>query len=477
MPSCSGNHKQAPMTGGGIRSMLRRAKSGLRKLTKRNKPAPKPLVNSYEMEKIKPTIASTRFGSKSKYNNRAAHRQGVADLEQYVKQLQEEVKELTQQSDIAQTAHGQCMDREAKRLGNPALTKELEAAVSKLAKAEKQLETERAEVKRLYEANGIAERTLMQKKEELAEANAKLTECESGKASLGRRHVNRTLGALDTEDALNKASEAEKLLAIAREQLATLQDKYTSATQHAGTKSEKITELGVKLNAANAKVTSLESNLVNARAFDKKKSIRRRFAQNIAHGALSIMQKRASVKRQSAAKTKATLDNALSNLNKLNEEYNKSVEINGTNTEQNMQLRAMLDKANDKVNRLQAAIGSTERKLASAERRKQQASSRAANLELESDVLKAQYAAAAERLENDTLKRSQELKHKNNLLAAARNQFADVEANRKLKSKAAELVKNNMFSRRLTVGVQNLKSSKKSRQSNWFASGGHATRG
>lgn len=220
MPSCSGN-KKAPMTGGGVRSMLRRAKSGLRKLTKRNKPTPT-RNEEYEMVDLSPKIATTRFGSKSKYNNRAAHRQGVADLERYVKQLQEEVKELTQQSEIAQTAHGQCMDREAKRLGNPALTKELEAAVEKLAKAEKQLEKEHAEVIRLYDANGEAERKLMYVEKELAEAKrkkeladsghigcmtmsgklvnekkqltkeldaavAKLAECESIKSSLGRR--------------------------------------------------------------------------------------------------------------------------------------------------------------------------------------------------------------------------------------------------------------------------------------------------
>lgn len=293
MPSCSGN-KKATMTGGGVRSMLRRAKSGLRKLTKRNKSTRN---EAYEMVDLSPKIATTRFGSKSKYNNRMVHRMGVADLERYVKQLQEEVKELTQQSEIAQTAHGQCMDREAKRLGNPALTKELEVAVEKLAKAEKQLETERDEVRRLYDANSEANRKLMYTEKELESAVAKLSECESGKSSLGRRHaaaakmyrqahVDRTLGALETEEALDKTIEAEELLAKAQKQAATLQAQYDRATAHAGTKSEKVTELTMKLGAANAKVAKLESNLASA-----ERRTQRRFPvskQNIARGASSM---------------------------------------------------------------------------------------------------------------------------------------------------------------------------------------------
>ncbi len=302
MPSCSGNHKQAPMTGGGVGSMLRRAKSKLRKLTKRNKPT-KPANASYEMVDLTPpTIASTRFGPESMYNNREVHRRAVDDLEQHVLKLTEEKEKLG---------------------------KALKAAVDKVA------------------------------------------ECETGKASLGRRHaaaakmyraahVDRTLGAL----------KGEELLAEAMKQVKELQGQYDRATKHAGTKSEKVTELGMKLTAANAKVAELESN------------------------------------------------------------------------------------------------------LESAKRRAQLANSRAASLELESDVLKAQYAADAEKLENDKQKHSKELTQRNNLLAAARNQFAEVEANRKLKSKATKLAENNTFTRRLKAGVQLPKSSKKSSMPNWFKSGG-----
>jgi chromosome segregation ATPase len=458
MPSCSGN-KKAPMTGGF--SLLRRAKSGLRKLTKRSKPQTH--AEELQMVNLRPKVASTRFGSMKKKLPYVVPGH-VESMENIANLQASQLSELEQQVAKLEKANEKCnYDLVYKGVELNRVTGERNEMSHIHTKLEK-----------------VHKGTL----KDLESAVAELAECEAGKASGSRRHVNRTLGALDTEDALNKAIEAEELLATAHEQLKALQDKYTSATQHAGAKSGKITELGVKLNAANAKVAALESNAREVMASAEKKSSRRRFAQNIAHGALSIMQKRASVKRQSAAQTEAALDKAQSNLNKLNEEYKKSVEINGTNTEQNMKLLELLDEANDKVIELQSAIGSaenragsTERKLASAERRNKLASSRAANLELESDVLKAQYAAAAERLENDTLKRSQELNHKNKLLAAARNQFAEVEANRKLKSKAAELVKNNMFSRRLTVGVQNPKSSKKSRQSNWVTSGGHLARG
>lgn len=414
MPSCSGNHKQVPMTGGGVRSMLRRAKSGLRKLTKRNKPTPT-RNEEYEMVDFRPKIATIRFGSKSKYNNRAAHRQGVADLEQYVKQLQEEVKELTQQSEIAQNAHSQCMSREKKNI-------DLEKKNIDLEKKNKELYLEigsgaKAHIRDFDRLNRACHQKDYQNEKltkALDAAVAKLAECESGKASLGRRHaaaakmyrqahVDRTLGALDTEDALDKAIEAEELLAKAHKRVKDLQDQYERATKHAGTKSEKVTELGMKLNAASAKVAELESKLGNV-------SIE-------ADAALNMLQK------------------------------------------------------------VTAAGMSDRRRAESAERRKQQASSRAANLELESDVLKAQYAAAAERLENDTLKHSQELNHKNKLLSAARNQFADVEANKKLKSKAAKLAENNTITRRLKAGVQSPKSSKQSKQSNWFTSGGHLGRG
>lgn len=321
MPSCSGNHKQAPMTGGGVGSMLRRAKSKLRKLTKRNKPT-KPANASYEMVDLTPpTIASTRFGPKSMYNNREVHRQAVDDLEQHGLKLKNNLSrtrinlKFWVDTSYKLGKQNQKLTEEKEKLG-----KELKAAVDKLA------------------------------------------ECETGKASLGRRHaaaakmyraahVDRTLGAL----------KGEELLAEAMKQVKELQGQYDSATKHAGTKSEKVTELGMKLTAANAKVAELESN------------------------------------------------------------------------------------------------------LESAKRRTQLANSRAASLELESDVLKAQYAAAAEKLENDKQKHSKELTQRNNLLAAARNQFAEVEANRKLKSKASKLAENNTFTRRLKAGVQLPKSSKKSK--------------
>jgi hypothetical protein len=269
MPSCSGNHKQAPMTGGGIRSMLRRAKSGLRKLTKRNKPT-KP-TEEFEMVDITPKVASTRFGSKSRYNSNKAHRQAVNNLEGYVGVQRN-----------ALTRHGKFK------------TEICQKATEKLEQKNIELEKKNAELRAELGAAGAhvrdaaASANACHKKDflneqlagELEAAVAKLAECESGKASLGRRHaaaakmyraahVERTLGALETEDALDKAIEAEELLAKANIKVAELQGQHDRAIKHAGTKSEK-------------------------------KSNRRKFAQNIAHGALDMEQKRAAGARLEA---------------------------------------------------------------------------------------------------------------------------------------------------------------------------------
>jgi chromosome segregation ATPase len=363
MPSCSGNHKQAPMTGGGIRSMLRRAKSGLRKLTKRSKPQTH--AEEFQMVNLRPKVASTRFGSMKKKLPYVVPGH-VESMENIANLQASQLSELEQQVAKLEKANEKCNhDLVYKGVELNKVTGE-------------QNEMSRIHTKLEKEHKGTLK--------DLESAVAKLAECEAGKASGSRRrqaaakmyraaHVDRTLGALDTEDALANMEKHKKM----------------------------------------------------SNEWKKTYDITARIA------------------RQQESKADAAIQ-------KLGE----------------VVPAAMSDRRR---------LKSTERKLASAERRKQQASSRAANLELESDVLKAQYAAAAERLENDTLKHIQELNHKNKLLAAARNQFADVETNRKLKVQAANLVKNNKFTRRLTVGVQPPKSSKKSNRPSWVTSGGHLRRG
>lgn len=377
MPSCSENHKHA-MTGGGVRSMLRRAGAGLRKLTKRNKA--KSLPVEQEMVSMGPRIATTRFGSKSKYNNRAVHRQSVEDLETHVVDLKQQVAELEKANEIAQSAHSNCISREKERaftsnnilrrtkLGrdtiskvntklvkeNEQMAKELDTAVSKLGETEQKLAESTVAHVRDYERFGEASRKQMY---ELAVAKEKLAECEAGKESGSRRrkaavkmyrqaHVDRTIAAVDTEEALEKAIATEEAFVKAENAYKALKTKYDTAVAHSGTKSEKVTELGMKLNAAAEKVkqlekelkkaqksaelnkgkyetmdhaatildkkaAKLESNLVDAReslALAEKKSALRKFAQNIAHGALSMEQKRAANARDKADAALGMLD-------------------------------------------------------------------------------------------------------------------------------------------------------------------------
>jgi len=358
MPSCSGNQKQV-MTGGGIRSMLRRAGAGLRlpKLTKRNKPQ-KTSNEQYEMVSMGPMIATTRFGSKSKYNNRAVHRQAVEDLETYVVDLKQHVAEL-------EKAKAKCDDEFAYR--------------------GVELNKVNGERNQITQIHAKLEKEHNKTVKELESAVAKLAECEASKASGSRRrkaaakmyrqaHVGRTLAELNTEEALDKAIEAEEAFVKAENAYKDLKAKYDTAVAHSGIKSEKVTELGTKLNAAaetvkqlekalkkaqksaelnkgkyetmnhaatilDRKAARLESNLVDAReamALAEKKSERRKFAQNIAHGALSMEQRR-------AAKARKDADAAIGKLEQV---------VNAAKSDQRR-------------------LASTERKLASAERRTQ----------------------------------------------------------------------------------------------------------
>ena len=220
MPSCSGNHKQV-MTGGGVRSMLRRAGAGLRKLTKRSKPQTR--AAEFEMVNLSPKVATTRFGSKSKYNSRAAHRQAISNLEGYVG-LQRN----------ALTHHGKFKTEICQKA-----TEKLEKKNDELEKKYDKLfgefgagaQAHVRDVERGSRACHTKDSKIEQLTKDLEAAVSKLAECESGKASGSRRrkaaakmyrqaHIDRTIGAIDTEDALDKTIEAEELLAKERERAA-----------------------------------------------------------------------------------------------------------------------------------------------------------------------------------------------------------------------------------------------------------------
>lgn len=306
------------MTGGGVRSMLRRAKAGFRKLTKRNKPQSR--KEEFKMVSRGPTVATTKFGPNTGLPRiLPGHMEA---MENEIKKNKENARQLILERETLQTIHKKLL-AETENLSaiNKELTRAKEKCISEkfecytfknqaesdrnkithmyttLEKEHKatlkDLESAEADLKNLekkykFKLNDFKsaedELTKLETKhnetvKELESAVAKLAECEAGKESGSRRrkaatkmyrqaHIDRTLGALNTESALlntesalDKTIEVENALVKAEDKYKGLKAKYDREVQHTDTKSKKVAELEKqvkKLKMAQDRIYDLE---------------------------------------------------------------------------------------------------------------------------------------------------------------------------------------------------------------------------